>query len=173
MQKTILTYGLICGAVLGGFMLATVPFMENVGDWGYVVGYASMLLGFLLVYFGVRSYRDNVAGGRISFGRALLVGGAIAFIGMCCYVATWEIVYHTMMPDFMDKYAARQIDKVRASGASAEVIAKKQQEMDAAVQMYKNPVMNVAFTFLEPLPVAIILTLVSAAVVRRREPLPA
>lgn len=173
MSKTIWTYGLICGAILAGLMLATVPFMENVGDWGYVIGYAGMVLGFLLVYFGVRSYRDNVAGGRITFGKALTVGAAIAFIGMCCYVATWEVVYHTMMPDFMDKYAARQMDKVRASGASAQVIAKKQQEMDASVQMYKNPLMNVAFTFLEPLPVAIIFTLVTAAMLRKRDPLPA
>ena len=52
------------------------------------IGYTGMVLAFLMVYFGVRSYRDNVAGGQIGFGRAFVVGLAITFVASACYVAT-------------------------------------------------------------------------------------
>jgi hypothetical protein len=35
-------------------------------------------------------------------------------------------------------------------------------------EMYKNPLVNIAFTLLEPLPVALVFTLVTAGVVSRR-----
>ena len=68
MKKIVLKFGLIAGAVLAGTMLATMPFHDAIGnDAGLLLGYTSMVLAFLLVYFGVRSYRDNVAGGRVGF----------------------------------------------------------------------------------------------------------
>ena len=45
-----------------------------------------MVLAFLLIFFGVRSYRDNVAGGRVRFGRAFAVGASIAAVASVCYV---------------------------------------------------------------------------------------
>ena len=172
MRKTILTYGFLAGAILGGVMIASLPFM-NGGLMGALIGYTTMVLAFLLVYFGVRSYRDNVAGGRITFGKAMLVGSAIALIGICCYVATWEVIYFKVTPDFAEKYAAHQIDRMRAAGASEAMLAQKQKEMDAFAKAYHDPIINIAYTFLEPLPVALIMTLISAGMVKRKEALPA
>ncbi|HEX6575584.1 MAG TPA: DUF4199 domain-containing protein, partial [Gemmatimonadaceae bacterium] len=84
------------------------------------------------------------------------------------YVATWEVVYYKYMPDFMDKYAAHKIEKARASGASEEQIAAEKAEMDKFNAMYKNPVYNFAFTLMEPLPVALVVSLISAGVLSRR-----
>ena len=53
--------------------------MDAIGfDRGEIIGYTSMVLAFLLIFFGVRSYRDNVAGGTVRFGRAFAVGALIA-----------------------------------------------------------------------------------------------
>ena len=58
-------------------MLATCRSRTQIGfDRGVIVGYTSMVLAFLMVFFGVRSYRDNVAGGHVTFGRAFKVGPA-------------------------------------------------------------------------------------------------
>lgn len=170
MRKIVLVFGFICGGVMSVLMVLTVPFLEKIGsDKGFIIGYTGMVLGFLMVYFGVRAYRDNVAGGKVSFGRALKVGALIALIGCCCYVATWEVVYHTMMPDFADKYGAQQISEARAAGKSdAEVAAVAKQAADFKV-MYQNPLMNIALTFIEPLPVGIVFTLVSAGLVSRKK----
>lgn len=170
MRKIVLVFGFISGGIMSALMVLTVPFLERIGsDKGFILGYTGMVLGFLMVYFGVRAYRDNVAAGKLSFGRALKVGALIALIGSCCYVATWEVIYHTMMPDFADKYAAQQISEAKAAGKTdAEVAAVAKQAADFKV-MYQNPLMNIALTFLEPLPVGIVFTLVSAGLVSRKK----
>jgi hypothetical protein len=169
MKRIVLVFGLISGALMALFMFAYLPFMEKIGDKGAYVGYTSMVLAFILVFFGIRSYRENVGGGTISFGRAFAVGILIAVISSVCYVIAWEILYHYFMPDFVDKYAARVIEQARASGASAQVIQAKQQEMQQFKQLYSNPFFNVAMTFIEPFPVGLIITLISAAILRKKK----
>ena len=61
------------------------------------------------------------------------------------------------------------LEKERKAGASPEALAAKQAEMDKFEEMYKNPVINSAITFMEPLPVALVMALVSAGVLSRRK----
>jgi hypothetical protein len=87
MKKTVLTYGFISGGVAAALMLATRPFVDSLhGRKGEIVGYTGIVLSALLVFFGVRSYRENVGEGRISFGRAFAVGILITLISCVCYV---------------------------------------------------------------------------------------
>ncbi len=170
MKKTVLTFGLISGAILSVMMLLTVPFMDRIGfDKGAIIGYTSMVLAFLLIFFGVRSYRDNVAGGTVRFGRALAVGALIATVASACYVVTWQFVYYKITPDFGEKYQAYAIEQARAGGASEAEIARKSAEMTEFFLTYKNnPAFSAAITFLEPLPVALIVALVTAGVLSRK-----
>jgi hypothetical protein len=111
-------------------MLSTALFLDRIGfDKGVVVGYTGIVLSFLLVFFGIRSYRENVGGGQITFGRALSVGPLITLISCAFYVITWEIVYFRLMPDFAEKYTNYMVDQLRASGASQQAIDAKMQEM--------------------------------------------
>jgi hypothetical protein len=169
MQKIVLTFGLIAGAILAAMMLLTLPFQDQIGfDKGAIIGYTTMVLAFLMTYFGVRSYRDNVAGGRVTFGRAFSVGLLITLVATCCYVATWEVVFYKLSPDFTDKYAAYAIAQAKKSGASEAKLAETTKQMQEFKTMYANPLYNIAFTFLEPLPVGIVFTLVSAGILSRR-----
>lgn len=169
MKRIVLIFGLISGALMAVFMFATMPFLDKIGfDRGYIVGYTGMVLAFMLIFFGIRSYRENVGGGAITFGRAFAVGILIAVISSICYVIAWQILYHTLMPDFFEKFSAHVIEKTRASGASAQAIQAKVQEMEQAKRLYSNPVLHVAFTFLEPFPVGLIITVISAAILRKK-----
>jgi Protein of unknown function (DUF4199) len=169
MRKIVLTFGLIAGAMLSAMMLITLPFLEQIGfDKGAIIGYTTMVLAFLMVFFGVRSYRDNVAGGSVTFGRAFLVGLLITFVASACYVATWQVVYHKFAPDFTEKYATYAIAKAKKSGATEAQIAAQKKDMSEFVEMYKNPLVNIAFTFLEPLPVGLLFTLVTAFALSRK-----
>ena len=170
MKKVVLTFGLIAGAILSGMMLVTLPFHESIGfERGEIIGYSTMVLAFLLVFFGVRSYRDNVSGGTVSFGRAFGVGALIVVVASVCYVATWEVIYFKLAPDFGTKFQEYQIDKMRAQGATEQAIARKQLEMAEFRELYQNPVINAAITLVEPLPVGLVLALVSAGVLSRRK----
>jgi len=174
MKKIVLTFGLISGAIVSVMLLITLPFHDALGfDRSLILGYTSMVLAFLLVFFGVRSYRDNVAGGTVGFGRALAVGTLIALVASLCYVATWEVSYFTFASDYLTKYQARELEKARAEGASAEAISLKKAEMDKLAVMYRNPAINAAMTLMEPLPVGLIIALVSAGVLSRRKKSPA
>ena len=169
MKKTVWTFGLISGAILSAMMLLTMPFMDEIGyDRGMVIGYTTMVLAFLLVFFGVRSYRDNVAGGTVGFGRALAVGSLIVLIASVCYVATWELIYFKLAPEYATSIQAKMVEKVRTSGESPEEIQRQVAEIEEFVEMYRNPAINAAVTFLEPLPVGLVFALVSAGVLSRR-----
>jgi len=169
MTKIVVTFGLIAGAIMAAMMFLTLPFQEQIGfDKGLIVGYTSMVLAFLMIYFGVRSYRDNVTGGQLTFGRAFAVGVMITLVATVCYVAAWEVIYHNFMPDFVDKYAAQVIAEAKAAGASEAKIAEQVKQMNDFKEMYKNPFYNVAMTAIEPLPVGLVLALVTAGVLRRK-----
>ena len=169
MKKTVLTFGLISGALISLMMVATVPFAHKMGfGKALVVGYTTMVLSFLLVYFGVRSYRDNVGNGHITFGKAFAVGICITLISCAFYVATWEVLYFNFMPDFMDEYNTHVIENMKASGASATAVEAKQDELKKFKEMYANPFFNAAMTFIEPFPVGLVITLLSAAILRKK-----
>lgn len=171
MKKTILTFGLISGVLSSLMMIATVPFMDRIdSDRGYLIGYTTIVLSLLLVFFGVRSYRENYSNGHISFGKAFLVGLAITVISCLFYVFTWEIIYFKFMPDFMDKYGAQVIHKMQAAGATAAAIQEQTDKLEKLKAMYKNPLINMAITFLEPFPVGLLITLLTAAILRRKAP---
>jgi hypothetical protein len=169
MKKIVITFGVISGIITSVMMMATVPFADRIGfDKSMVVGYTSMVLAFLMVFFGIRSYRDNVGGGTISFGRAMGVGMTIVAISGLFYVATWEVIYFNFMPDFMEKYAAYAVEKARASGASPAELEAQIAEIRKYQELYKNPFFNFAYTFMEPLPVGFIISLVSSVALRRK-----
>jgi hypothetical protein len=103
MKKTVLTFGLISGALSAALLLVTIPFADKIGfDKGEILGYTGIVLSALMVFFGIRSYRENIGGGRLTFGRGLAIGLLITAISSTCYVGTWEIVYYKFMPDFSD-----------------------------------------------------------------------
>ena len=172
MKRVVLIFGLISGAIASAMMFLTLPLMHSgaVNEKnGYVIGYTSILLSMALVFFGIRSYREN-NGGTISFGRGVAVGLLITLISCAFYVASWEFIYFKMMPDFVDRWSERAVASLQQKGASEAAIAAKKKEMAEIKAAYDNPLTNVAFTFIEPFPVGLLVTLISAAVLRKRDP---
>src|SRR5437764_14596755 len=136
MKKVVLVFGLISGVISSAMMFLTLPFINSGAinnKNGEIIGYTAIFLSFLLVFFGIRTYREN-AGGTISFGRGFSVGILITLISCVFYVASWELIYFKLMPDFarghMDKYAAHEIGEMREKGASDAAIAAKKAEME-------------------------------------------
>jgi hypothetical protein len=169
MKKTVLVFGLISGAISIAMMLATLPFEEKIGqNQALILGYTTIVLAALLIFFGVRSYRENVAGGRLSFARGFAVGILITLISSACYVGTWEIVYFKLMPDFADKYAAHMVERAKGSGASPQKVEEAERKAKEFKVAYNNPVINMAYTFMEVFPVGLVVTLASAGILRKK-----
>lgn len=173
MKKNILIYGVIAGVIVSVLMLTSVNYYshcEGNVDFGtsMVIGYASMLLAFSLVFVGIRNYRDKFNGGVITFGKAFKIGMMIVLIASTIYVFAWMIDYFFFIPDFMEKYAAQSIEQMRASGAPQAEIEKQATEMAEFSKMYKNPLFNAMMTYVEILPVGLIVTLISALILKRK-----
>jgi hypothetical protein len=169
MKKIVLTFGLLSGLVSAVLMFITVLFIDQIGwDKGVIVGYTGIVLSLLFVFFGVRSYRDNHLGGKITFGKAFGVGLLITLVSCLFYVIAWEIEYATLFSDFTDKYAAFAMEQARASGADAAAMAAKAAEMDDMRKVMDNPIVRPLFIFIEPFPVGLLVTLISAAVLRKK-----
>ena len=167
MKNTVLKFGILSGVLASILMASTLPFEDKLGH-SYLVGYATIVASFLLVYFGIRSYRNNVGGGKITFGRAFAVGICISLITCLFYVATWEVIFHFYMPDFMVKYSAAIIQKMQAAGASEAAIQAITIDLQKSTESYNNPLVRIPMTFMEPFPVGLLITLISAAVLRRK-----
>ncbi len=169
MQRTILTWGLLSGAVLGGMMVVTVPFAEKIGfERAEIFGYTTMVLAALMIFFGIRSYRENVARGPLTFGRGLLVGAGIALVAAICYVVVWMIIFYTIFPNFYDDFATHMLEKAQADGAPAETVARIRAQAEQIRGIAGKPLLVAAMTFAENFPLGLVAALLSAGLLRRR-----
>lgn len=167
MKRTVLTFGAASGAVSSVLMLATVPLLNRIGfDRGAVIGYTAIVASFLPVFFGIRSYREQT-GGTLTFARGFAIGILITLISSACYVATWELIYFKLHPGFMDEWTNYAVERARATGAAPAAIERTRTQMADFKAMYDKPLVNAAMTFVEPFPIGLAVTLVSAGLLRR------
>lgn len=174
MKKIVIVNGLIAGAIAATLLFISLGIFHDKGNFegGMLFGYASMLLAFSLIFVAITRYRNKYNNGVISFGKAFRIGLYITLIASTVYVAAWLVDYYMFMPDFADKYAVIVLQKLKAGGASATEIARQTKEMDNFKVMYKNPLMVILFTYIEILPVGLLLTLI-ASLILKRKPKPA
>lgn len=173
MKKIIIVHGLIAGLVVSVIMLCMLLYLShckgNVDyDTSMLVGYASMLIAFSLVFVGIRNYRDKYNGGVISFGKAFKIGITITLIASTVYAIAWLIDYYFFIPDFFENYSAHMLNELKANGASQQEIADKTKEMADMVIMLKNPLINAMVAYMEILPVGLIVTLISSFILKRK-----
>ncbi len=174
MKKTILVYGLIAGIILAAFICISMPAMKDMSSGSALtsmfVGYTVQLLAFSLIFFAIRSYREKYNSGVISFSKAFSIGLWISLIGSAFYVIAWALVFHYVMPDFFDKWSALQLEAAAKSGAGPDQIAKLKLQMEESKRIYETWWGFTGMTLFEILPTGILVTLISAGILKRRQP---
>jgi hypothetical protein len=145
-------------------------------DNSALIGYGSMVIALSMIFFGIKSYRDNYQNGAIKFGKALQVGMLITLVASLIYAVAGETFYQIDpqgQSALTNKHADYQIDKMRARGAAPAEIEQKAKAVAGVKEMYKNPGFRFVMTLAIILPVGIVVTLISAAGLRKKEILPA
>lgn len=170
MKKVVIVNGIIAGFIVSTLMVLSTMYYKRTGEFenGMIYGYASMVLAFIFIFVGVKTYRDKYNGGVISFGKAFKIGLLIALIGSSLYVITWLIEYFYFFTDFTELYAANALAKAKAAGASAAELARQSAEMEQFGKMYKNPFFNALITYTEILPVGLLVSLISAFFLKKK-----
>jgi hypothetical protein len=171
--RLIVTYGIIAGTIELLLLALSMGLVADHGIWGMALGYLSMLIALSLVFAGVKKYRDEQLGGVIRFGKALAMGLGIAAIAALFYVLGWEAYMWSTDYRFVAEFSAKALADMQAQGASVEAIAKARTEMDDFARMYANPAMRMAITLTEIAPVALLVPLISALLLRRPGFMPA
>jgi hypothetical protein len=171
MKKIVIVCGLIAGLISSAWCFISVrAFTNNVSlntrTW---LGYAAMILSFSLIFAGIKEYRDNFGGGLITFGRAFKIGILISLVGSTLYVLLWLVSYYFFFPDFAEKYASLMQAQMKADGASATAISQEMVEMAKYSSWYKNPLFNILITYSEIFPVGLIISLIAAFILKRKE----
>jgi hypothetical protein len=175
MLKTILVYGLIAGVVVGVPMLLESTLLSSHMPlaWGMIIGYATMLIALSAVFIGIKRYRDTQLGGVIRFWPALALGLGISVVAGVMYVAAWEFTVAVTHMDFATGYADVLIKQKQAQGVSGAALQQFVAEMDKFKADYANPFFRLPMTFIEIFPVGVLVSLISAALLRNARVLPA
>lgn len=174
MKKVVLTFGLIAGAIISTVMLLSINFSSDLKDFGMaeILGFASIFLALSVIFFAIKSYRDNYNGGVISFGKAFLIGLYITAIASAIHTTGW-MVYYQAGPgkEFMEEYFDAQAEKVTTSGMTEEEKENKLAEMETQRKTYSNPIMMALLTFFTEVPTGgIPISLICALILMRKKP---
>ena len=166
MKKIVLVFGIIIGLVFCANIGFMVYWMYHNPDLkgSELVGYAVMVVVFSLIYIGVRNFRNKQLDGFISFGKAFKTGALIALLGSAIYVAAWLFSYYLFVPDFMDVYSEYAL-----KNCTPEDLPAKTKEMADFKELYKNPLFVILITFSEVLPIGLVVALVSALILKRKQ----
>lgn len=176
MLKRMLRYGLIAGLIVGVTLFATtVALRDNPPPMaiGALIGYLTMLIAFSAIFVAVKGYRDEERGGVVGFAPAFGLGLAISAIAGVCYVLAWEAALAVTGMDFAGSYARALLDEKKASGAGPEVLAAFAAEMDRFKADYARPGYRLLMTFTEIFPVGVLVSLVTAGLLRNPRFMPA
>ena len=174
MLRYSLIFGGIIGAVVIAFMSIVIFTMGTDSVFSsQAAGYAIMLVVLSLVFIGIKRYRDMEQGGVVTFVQGSKVGIGIAVVAAVIYAIGWEVSLVLTDYAFIEVYGAAQVDGVKAEGLAASVEAAKIAEIEASMEMYRNPLFRLPITFVEIFPVGLIVALISALILKNAKVLPA
>jgi hypothetical protein len=172
MKKIIITNGLIAGAIVAAFMVyGSIQMNKADFEPSMVLGYTGMLIAYVFVFLGIKSYRDNHNNGVITFGTAFKIGMLISLIASTIYVGVWLIEYYCFYPDFMEKFSAKSIEDLSKANLSAAEIKAKTEEINMFKEWYKNPILVILLTYAEILiPIGLLVPIISALILKKKNP---
>jgi hypothetical protein len=173
--RSVLVYGVVAGLIVG-VPLSVVTIAMNghaMLSYGAVIGYTLMLIALSTVFVAIKRYRDDTLGGVIRFWPAFGLGLGISFVAGVFYVAAWETAVAVTHMDFAGTYAHAIIEQQKAKGVTGEALAKVVADMERFKAQYANPLYRLPMTFAEIFPVGVLVSLVSAGLLRNRRFLPA
>ena len=179
LHRIILTYGAISGAVIiaamvVGNQLATRQIATGEpARYSVWAGYLFMLVALSVIFMGIKRYRDKELGGVIRFSTAFLLGLGITFVASVVYVAAWEVNLALTDYVFIEDYSAMILAKKKAQGIAGAELEAAVAEIEKVKTRYANPLYRLPVTFSEIFPVGLLISLLSAALLRNSKILPA
>jgi hypothetical protein len=175
MLRYILIYGVVAGVIVGVPLSVLTLSMSGQAmmSYGMLVGYLTMLIALSAVFLAIKRHRDVDLGGVIRFWPALGLGLGISAVAGVIYVIAWEVSCALAHADFAGAYARAMIAEQAAKGVSGAALEHVRAAMEQFKVRYANPLYRLPMTFAEIFPVGVIVSLVSAGLLRNSRFMPA
>ena len=175
MKRVIFVYGTISGVVIItsmilGFALDGDGTGAGSSQW---LGYLIMLVALSLIFFGIKRHRDQELGGVIRFGTAALLGLGITLVASVIYVGVWEAYLSMTDYAFIGDYTRSVLASKEAEGLTGAALEAEIASMETFEARYANPLFRLPMTFLEIFPVGLLVTLISAGLLKNDRFVPA
>ncbi|MEP1151768.1 MAG: DUF4199 domain-containing protein [Balneola sp.] len=165
MKKIVFIYGIIAGII--NLAVSYLVFVV-LGDafshaQNEIMGYLVMVVALSIIFVAIKQYRDKSLGGVIKFKTAFILGVYITLIAGTIYVANWEIYMQSSGSDeFIESYQTSMIDSMKENGATESEIQQQLDKNEYYKEMYSNAFFRILITYSEILPVGLIISLLSA-----------
>lgn len=171
MNHPILRYGAIATGILLGvnifvLLLFGVP-DENSYAIGEVVGYATIVLSLLPIFFALKYYRDVYGDGRLGFWKGVGIGAGISALPAVAFAIYNMIYVRWIDPEFTEKYLRYSLDKATES-MSADQLQQYTAQLEAQQAMYSDPFFQGAIMFLTVFLIGMLITIASALLLQRK-----
>ncbi|MBW1298481.1 DUF4199 domain-containing protein [Aquimarina litoralis] len=168
MKNTVVRYG-IYGAITIAilFLLALTLGKDLSYSAQEVIGYTSMVVSLLFVFFGIKHYRDHENNGVVSFGKALLIGILISLFAALAFGIIDVIYIMYINPDFAAEYYGHMVEQMRTT-LSEEEFKIKLAELEAEKELFSSPVMNFLLMSFTVLIIGFIISLISGLILQRK-----
>jgi len=171
-MKTKITYGLLIALV--GIAVKLVAFLlgfetDKIGTtsatiFGTVLGLGSLVLIFILVWFGVRAVRDEKPDKCLTFGQGFGAGIIIVLVAAVIGAIYTFIHYSFINPDFAEYTIALTRQKLAETGARSEQAAEMAEKV---MHIMLHPAVMALSDFIGRIFWGAIFSLIAAAIVKR------
>lgn len=145
MKNNIIKFGLIAGTIvvaipyISGLIIGYGPETYKVGE---IIGYTTMVVSLLLIFFAVNEYKKKHPDERLGFFKVFFIGAGISLIAGIMF-GIYNLVYVTYIdPGFMTQYYDYYVNNIRNSGADAAQIEMQISQLEQQKEMFMNPLFN-------------------------------
>lgn len=133
-----------------------------------VFGYASMVLSLIFVFFGIKHYRDQINDGKVSLGKAIVIGILISLFAAIGFGIVDYIYTTSINPNFAVEYKDFALAQLQDANLSAEEIKAKTEELEASMETMSSSSFLAFIMFATVMIIGFIISLISGLILQRK-----
>ncbi len=166
MQKLILRYSIYAALtliVIGLFNFTVLSKMSY--EVQEIAGYLSIFLSMIFVFLGIKQYRDQINGGKLSFVEGLKVGTLIILIPAIAF-GLLDLVYTELInPAWKEQYYTHYLEQYKSLPAAE--FEKMKAQLKAQQDMFSSPGLQFLIMSMTVFVLGMIVTVISSLTLRR------
>ncbi|MGB6150887.1 MAG: DUF4199 domain-containing protein [Pricia sp.] len=168
MKTTVFPYGIYAFTCAALLFIVILYVGQGLGfEVQEILGYLTIVVSLLFVYFGIKHFRDVENQGIISLGKAIVIGILITVFASAGFTIADTIYVTLINPDFAQQYFEYSLEKMETE-LSPEEFKIQKAVLTEQIEKYANPAFNAAVMFLTVIVIGCIVSLISALVLHRK-----